>query len=267
MASRKPELTEGKPFLKGMPTDENTVRQALKFFFMLLLVSVMTFIVCSIASFKTLWLRILVNTLIELVVLFIMYSKGTELGTEAVGRGEILYQHVEKGVEASASERRIPFHPLKGFIIGICGSLLLLIPAVLLAFTAEVQMTGAGTLPSWMEAFMRRTEISDALVQYSQSSAISFSDILRIIVRLLIMPFVSATGSEYRSVLLLLERISPLLVLLPAFAYGCGYLRGPLERRRVHSEIAENKRRKSSREKRERKARREIVPKGPQQLN
>ena len=235
---------------------------------MILLIMFMTFLVCSMTAFKSVILRIIVNIAIEALVLVLLYTKGADLGVDAVTRGEILYQHIQKGENVTQNERRIPYHPFKGFVVGVCGSVLLLICAVLLAFTAEKQMTGAGVLPSWTDAFMRRSEISGGLVQYSQADSISFTDIIRIVVRIMLMPFVSMAGSESRDFLLTLERCSPLLVLLPAFSYGTGYLQGPARRRQIHTEIAENARRRTARERKARKAKLNINrTKGPQQLN
>ena len=156
---------------------------------------------------------------------------------------------------------------MKGYVNGLAGSVLFLIPALILAATAQRQLTGAGTLPSWMEGYMRRTEIGDALVQYTQVEGFSFADILRLIVRVSVMPFVSMAGAENKDLLLLIERLSPLLVLLPGIAFGTGYLQGPARRKLIHTEIAQNTRKRISREKRERKARAARVPKGPEQLN
>ena len=138
--------------------------------------------------------------------------------------------------------------------------------AILLAVTAKRQMTGAGTLPSWLDSYMRRSEISDALAGYSQGASATATDIFRIIIRLAIMPFVSMCGAENRELLLFVERISPLIVMIPAAAYGTGYLQGPARRRKVLTEIEENARKRRIREKRERRAR-SVVPKGPEQLN
>ena len=256
-----------KPFLKGSPTDENTIRQIMKFLGLLILSSFMAFLVSMMASFNSDILRIAVNLAIEAMVLLIFLSRGSEHGTDAVARGEILYQHVQGGQEVSEGERRIPFNRMKGFVTGICGTVLFLIPTVIIALTAQKQMTGSGTLPSWMEGYLRRPEISGALTQYTQAGSVSVADILRILVRIMIMPFVRMAGAENRSLLLTVERISPLLVLLPAAAYGTGYLQGPSRRARIHSEISENKRRKISRERRERKARTAAKPKEPEQLN
>ena len=67
--------------------------------------------------------------------------------------------------------------------------------------------------------------------------------------------------------LLLLERFSPLIVLLPACAYGTGYLQGRKERTKIHTGIAESNRQRVRREKKARKARMAKIPKGPEQLN
>lgn len=265
----KKTITEGqaKPFLTGSAKDENTVRQALKFFGAMFLVAFMSFLVCSMTSFDLIVLRIGINLVIESLILFIFWNKGADLGTEGVARGEILYQHVQKGQAVSDGEKKIPFHRAKGFLIGILGSMLFLVCALILAFTARQQMTGAGGLPSWMESYMRRSEISGALASYSQADPIGLTDILRIIVRLLIMPFVSMAGAENRGALLLAERLSPILVLLPAAAYGAGYLQGPARRRRIHTEIATNAKKRRIREKREKRLKITAAPKGPQQLN
>ncbi len=263
--TKLPEKT--KPFVTGAPTDENTFRQALKFFGIMVMIVFITFIVCSMAGVKSDILRVVINTVVEAAVLLILFSRGADLGTDAVARGEIVYQHNEKGLDITQNERKIPFHKCKGFIIGLIGSAVFFIPALLLAFTAEKQMTTAGTLPSWMDGFMRRSEISGGLAAYSQNGSLGVLDIIRIFVRVTIMPFVAMAGTENRDLLLLIERISPVLVLLPALAYGAGYLQGPSRRKQVHTEIAANTRKRVTRERRERQKKKNNVPKTPQQLN
>ena len=57
----------------------------------------------------------------EILVLFILYNQGQTHGAEAVARGEILYQRQEKGLEITASERRLSYHPLKGYVTALIG--------------------------------------------------------------------------------------------------------------------------------------------------
>ncbi len=258
---------QAKPFLTGAPTDENTVRQALKFFAILLITVFMTFIICSMTSFKSVVLRILVNLVIESLVILMFYSKGADFGMDGVSRGEILYNHQERGIQIADSERKIPFNKAKGFIIGLLGASLFLIASLILAFTAKKQMITSGTLPSWMDAFSRREEIFGALVHYTQGGSMMFTDYLRVFVRLMLMPFISMAGAENRDMLLFIERISPVLVLIPALSYGIGYLQGPARRKNIHTEIARNNKRRISRERKARKARAARSAHGPEQLN
>ena len=51
----------------------------------------------------------------------------------------------------------------------------------------------------------------------------------------------------HRDGMLLLERLSPIIVLLPAIAYGTGYLQGQKERTRIHTGIAENRKSRAAR--------------------
>jgi len=264
---KKPVRVVTKPFVQGSITDENTFRNALKFFGTLVMVFLMTFIVCAMTSFDSAFLRIFCNAAIELLVLFIMYNSGGKTGTDAVARGEILYQRREKGQDVTINEQRLSYHPMKGFVIGVLGTVLFLIPALILAITAKRQMTGMGALPAWTGTLMRRSEIGDALVAYTETPSMQWTDFVRAFVRACIMPFVSLIGTSNKDGLLLVERISPILLLLPAVAYGIGFMSGRKERTRIHTEIAESQRIRKKRENREKRARKARESKMPEQLN
>ncbi len=266
MTVKAAKADKAKPFTQGTPADENTLHQVLIFFGAMFIVGFMSFLVCSMTAFDSAFLRVGINLVIEALILIIFFNRGATSGTDAVARGEILFQHEHKGIKVTENEKRIPYHPVKGFLIGLLGASLFLILAIILALTSKKQMTGAGTLPSWMDAYMRRSEISDALSGYLQSDPLRFTDIIRTVIRILIMPFVSMAGAENRNMLLMIDRISPLLVLLPAVSYGIGYMQGPAQRKKIHTEIAANAKKRKIREKRERRAK-NAAPKGPEQLN
>jgi len=266
---KKPGTIVRKQFLKGNATDENTMKNALIFFGSLLIVFFMSFVVSATTSGTGSILSLIVSIAIIALTMVVFFNRGSIHGAEAVARGEILWQKQEKGQSFSEAERKICYHPLKAFLIGLIGSLPLIVVAIVFALNTKMQTTTAGALPSWMQAYLRRDEVAGPLVSYTQAAGMGLIDILRIIVRLAIMPFVNIVGTSDYGAIYLLEKISPLILLLPACAYGTGYLNGPNMRAKVHTAISENDRKRKRREKRERRIRAGISarPKGPQQLN
>ena len=161
---KKPAAPVVKPFVTGSPTDERTIPGALGVFGILVMTVVMTFLVCSMLNMKNPVLRIGLNGLVELLILFILYNSAVGRGSEAVARGEILWQKQEKGGTFAASEKAMCFHPLKGYVTAALASLPILICALLLAVTAHRQTAGAGVLPGWMSNYQQRSDIGGALV-------------------------------------------------------------------------------------------------------
>lgn len=255
-----------KPYLKGSVTDRNTAKRSLGFLGLLLIFTFVCVLACTMFLSGNAILRIGLNLIIEVLILTICFSNGTARGTDDVAKGEVMYQHKENGREDDAAERATSYHPLKGLVTALIGSALILIAAVILAVTAEKTITGAGALPSWLQIYERRPEIGDALSAYHQNAGMTLTSAMRTVVRLFLMPIISMAGSENKDLLLLLERLSPILVLLPAAAFGIGYMQGPLMRSKVHTEISENIRKRKKKERREQK-KRVRTAKEPEQLN
>ena len=249
------ENTVHKPFLTGDATDENTLKNSLAFFGMLVMIFLVTFIACASASFSSIILRLLLNIAVAAVGLMVFYNSGAGRGSEAVVRGEILFQRKEKGQPFSASEKKICFHPVKGYIIGLVGTVPFLIAALLLALNTSIQTTEAGTLPSWMQTYARRSDIGNALVNYTQPEGMEALDYIRAFVRICILPFINIAGYSNKSVLLTIERLSPLILLLPAVSYGTGYLTGKKIRTRIHTVISENDKKRIRKERKRRNRR------------
>lgn len=257
-----------KPFLTGNAADENTLRNSIKFFGIMIVIFLVTFIACASASFSNLILRIALNTAVIAVSLMIFYNSGAGRGSDDVIRGEILYQKQEKGLTFSESERKICFHPMKGYLTGVIGSIPFLAAAVILAANTSLQTTGAGALPSWMQAYTGRSDIGEALVNYTQPEGMYFIDYVRALVRICIIPIVNIIGYENKNGMFIIERISPLILLLPAMAYGTGYLTGKKIRTRIHTVISENERKRARKDrKRKNKRTNENRQREPEQLN
>ncbi len=256
-----------KPFLSGSITDDNTIRNCMQFFGILILVYFVSFIACATASFDNLILRLILNTAVIAVTLMIFYNNGAGRGADAVTQGEILYQKQEKGRTFTNSERAVCFHPMKGYLIGLISTLPFLIAAAILAVNTSVQMTDAGTLPSWMQGYIRRSDIGNALISYTNPEGMQFIDYLRAFVRICILPFINITGYSNKIGLLTMERISPLIVLLPAISFGSGYLKGKKIRTHIHTVISENDKRRIRKENKRRSRRITSRKQEPEQLN
>ena len=248
--TRNSEKEVRKPFLRGSAFDENTAKQGLIFFGTLIVVFLVTFIACASASFSSFILRLILNLAVIAVVLMVFYNNGAGQGADAVTRGEILFQKQEKGQAFSESERRVCYHPMKGFLTGLIGTLPFLAAAAVLAVNTALQTTEAGTLPSWMQAYAARSDIGNALVNYTQPEGMKALDYVRALVRICILPYVNIVGYSSKYGMLVTERISPLLLLLPALSYGTGYLTGRKIRTRIHTVISENDRKRVRKEKR-----------------
>lgn len=266
-AKKTPKVqTVSKPFLRGKPTDHNTFKKAAAFLGVLLMMAFVSVIACSMFLTGIEVIRVILNAAVEILILTICFSNGASRGTDDVAKGEVLLQQRNDGRPEDPAETATAWHALKGFTIAILGTLPILIVAVILAVTTEKVMTGSGALPNWVASYQSRDGVGEALTAYARTTPMTVTSLARLVVRLFLMPFVSIIGAENKELMLLMERISPLLTLLPAIAYGIGYLNGPKLRARVHTEIHENLKKRKKKETRERKKRAAAV-KTPEQLN
>ena len=257
-----------KPFITGSPIDENTAKNSLLFFGSLLIVFFIGFIACSTIAGAGIVIRVLLNTAVILISLVIFFNNGVNQGADAVARGEILYQRQEKGLTFSASEKNVCYHSLKGLLNGLFGTLPFLVLALILAFCTQLQTTDSGTLPSWMQAYVRRSDIGNALVNYTQPEGMSFLDLVRALVRICILPFVNLFGYDNNASMLTLERLSPLFLLLPSVCYGVGYMKGKEIRDQIHTAISvSDKKRKRTERKKQNASRNAARSREPRQLN
>ncbi|MER1992905.1 MAG: hypothetical protein ABS897_02665, partial [Eubacteriales bacterium] len=174
--TKKPAEIIRKEFLRGSATDENTMKNSLIFFGSLLIVFFMSFVVSATTSGNDI-IRLIVSIAIIALTMVVFFNKGSVHGAEAVARGEILWQKQEKGQTFSESERKICFHPLKAFLIGLIGTIPLFLVAVVFSLNTSIQTTTAGALPSWMQAYLRRDDVSGPLVSYIQSAGMGLVDI------------------------------------------------------------------------------------------
>lgn len=261
----KPEVVR-KPYLTGSPVDRTTPKTTLGVFGGLLLTVFLNLILTgTLASIG----GHLIGSILCVVQLGLYYTifahQGLSAGTAAVTAGEIQYRRREDGRPVAPEDLKLCYHPLKGFIGALLGSLPLLAVALVYAFTAKRQVYSAGPLPSWLTGMDSRPDLMTPLAAYTAVSTAQFTDYLRIIVRAALMPLVCIIGSSNRDGILIMERLSPLLVLMPAFFYGGGYFMGPRSRNRTHTDISEGTKKRQRREAQHRKQK--AAQRQPQRLN
>ncbi len=253
-----------KPYLTGDIFDRTTFPSALKFFIGTLVMAVAFVIVCAMMTWEQTWLNVTVNLAIAFAIYLMFEQIGASTGSDAVNQGEILYARQQKGRPIAAWEKRLCYHPLKGLLAAFIGTLPLLVCAVILAVIAQRQMTGLGVLPSWVGTLEGREEIGGALAIYYESTGLDLEAAMRLIIRMAVMPYVNMVGASNFDGMLILERVSPLLCLLPMLFYGLGYMSGVYVRSRVHTNVALGKKNLKRKQAKERRARQQH---GPQQLN
>lgn len=254
-----------KPYMKGDPFDRTTLPGALKFFFSTLIMTIVFMMISMMMIWEQQWMNVVINLAIVLVAYMMFAQFGMNAGADAVNQGEIMYTREEKGRPVASWERSMCYHPLKGILVALLGSIPLIVCSVILACIAERQMTGIGTLPSWVGSLEGRQEIGNALAVYHETASMSFQSVMRLIVRMSTMPFVNMVGASDMDAMLILERVSPLLNVIPALAYGLGYINGVRVRMEVHTNIALGKKKIKRKQAKERRARSQN--RSPEQLN
>lgn len=254
--AKKPSLVY-KPFLQGRPVSALAAKRGLKVLVYLLAFMLLYLFIGQALMFDSLPLRLLLNIAALLAVAGLMYNDGAKAGMDDVAFAEIALQRQQNGRELSKQDLDRCFHPLKGFFTAFVGVLPLLLVAIALSVTAERLVYQLGGLPSWLQGFERRADVGQALAYYQEPTKFGFVDVLRVIVRLSIFPFVNMVGPDSPDAMLLLERLSPLLVCLLPLAYGIGYTQGRTLRAKVHGAIKSDTRRRVQRQRRETKRRRQ----------
>lgn len=255
MPGRKPQVK--KPYLKGKAVSRLAFRRGLRIFGYLALSSLLYFFLGQLLVIDVTWLRIIINISVIAAFSALMYSTGAREGEGDVTFAEITLTRQQESKAVTQEDRDRCFHPFKGFVTAFAGALPVVLLCLFYAFMAVRDHYTLGALPSWLSAYETRTDIGLALSYYHDYSGIGAPDILRLLVRLLIFPFVNMAGPRNAEALLLVERLSPLLVLIAPAFYGIGYLRGEQFRAMVHGGIAANAKKAARKQKKKQLSRRQ----------
>ncbi len=200
-------------------------------------------------------LRLAINGMLLLALWYIDYMEGAGDGETDVALGETTLNRREQGRPLPEKDAAKGYTPLRGFVVGLLAMLPFLLVTLFYAFCAVKQVYALQTLPSWVAGLSGTEGIGDALAYYDREITLGAADILRVASRLLSIPYVNIVGTADADRLLLMDRLLPLTMLLPALTYGLGYLSGPRRRAFIHGSIASNRRRRIRKEKAARRRR------------
>ena len=249
-----------KPYLRGNMFSGLAVKRGLRVLLVMALFAFFGVLASGIFSFESMVLRVLLNGVVLFLGGVIMYNDGCRFGEGDVAFGEIALKRQNEGKEVSQQDRNICYHPGKGFISALIGAAPFLLIAIVYALIAKRQTYTLGALPNWVQSFESQDEIGQALAYYHESLGVSARDVLRVVVRLVLFPYMNMFGAGNYDTLYLLDRLSPLLVLIVPLFYGIGYLRGPYLRALVHGNIRLARRRQNRNERKVREQRRAKTP-------
>jgi len=204
-------------------------------------------------------LRIPLNLALLAGIVLLVYSDSGTRGQKEVAHSYTLARRQEKGAALSDEDIAACYHPMRGILAAALAAFPFFLAAIALAILAKPYVYTLQDLPTWLTAYLRREDIGSALRFYENLQGLQAADYLRLAVRLVIMPVSYMAGGFGDQAALLLDRLSPLLVLFIPGAYAYGYLRGPAIHRMVLKRNEEAKRlhkkKMARKKKRERQAR------------
>ncbi|MCL2866380.1 MAG: hypothetical protein FWF47_01310 [Clostridia bacterium] len=239
-----------KPYSKGRLWDKASLKRATSVLG-LVFISMFVYLITGslLLSSGSLFIRVILCFVFTGLFAFIAYTNGINAGFQDVTFSEIAYQRQEGGKQFTDDEAAKCYHPMKGVVSAVAGVAPFFLLAVILSITTQPQYFVKSALPGWLASLERRTEIGNALRFYHQNDPWQVTDVIRVIIRMIIMPFITLAGGEDIWLAATIERLSPLLVLILPAGYAIGYLGGPDARAKMHAGIAASIRKRRRREK------------------
>ena len=239
-----------KPYLKGSILSRLTVTRGLKLLVYPIIFILLNLFVGAAFTFENIpFLRVTLNVILLGFCVLLVYTSGQNTGYSDITIAEIMYNHDQEGKPVSQQDRDRCYHPLKGAVTALIGFLPLLIVSLVYALTVKRQEFALPPLPAWVNAYEGQTDFMLPLQYYGVTEPFTAFAALRIVMRLMLYPFINLVGARNADMALLVDRLAPLELCLPFAGYAIGYLRGRYSRAMLHGSIAaaDRKRRRKTR--------------------
>ena len=245
------------PYLRGNVWSRTAVKRGFKVMGFVVMFVFIYVLLGGAMTFENTILRVAANALLLVMGGIVLYGEGANQGETDVGFAEIAQKRLDEGKNVPKSEHDLCYHPLKGVCTAAVGALPFFVICLVFAIVAQKQRFSLGVLPSWVASYESQSEVSEALAFYHETSGLSLEAVLRIVVRLIIFPYVTMMDINSYEAMYWVDKLSPLFCLTLPACYAVGYLRGPFLRALVHGNIRQNRRKHNKREKRARQQRRQ----------
>jgi len=245
-----------KPYLRGNVFSRVAAKRAVKVLGFMVMFIFVYLMLGGALTFDNTFLRVAANLGLLLAGMMLLYNEGANQGETDVGFGEIAQKRLDEGKNVPKSEHDLCYHPLKGVCTAAVGALPFFVVCLVFSFVAQKQHFSLGILPSWVGSYESQGEVAEALAFYHETSGLSLESALRVVVRLLIFPYVTMMDINSYEAMYWVDKLSPVLCLTLPACYAVGYLRGPFLRALVHGNIRMSRRKHNRREQKARKERR-----------
>ena len=202
---------------------------------LLLLVVIMGMIFSALQAIEAIWLRAVLSLTLVAGVLLLYFSDGLTKGAMDAAASRYYDMAKEKGIALEKKDDAACYHPLKA----ICAALALfglpLLLAAYIALTAQEYTYALQDLPAWMiNTYGAREDVLAPLGVYMQPAGMALRDWVRLIVRMPVMLFINIFPDALMQGALI-DRLSPLMLLLYPVAYILGYFFGPRSNKKRES--------------------------------
>lgn len=190
-------------------------------------VVVMGLMFSALQALGTAWLRVALSLLIASGMLLMHYGDGLNKGIRDAAASRY-YEHASaKGRELSGKDDAACYHPLKALCACMVVYGIPLALAAYLAATAQDYTYVLQDLPTWLTGtYGGRMDVMAPLGAYAQTASLGAVDWIRMAVRVMELIFVNLFSNP-QTMGALIDRLSPLFILLYPASYMAGYLRGP----------------------------------------
>ena len=253
--NQKPVELVRKPIIPGSWHGKDAWKLAFKRVLSMLAISFVYLLAGAFLSFNNIWARLIISALIVFTVTYYQYASGITQGQADATYGEILYNRKENGHEVTKEDADRSFHRFKGLFAVAVGCIPFVLFTVVFACLTRPATYRLGALPAWTASMMEQTEFGSALAYYNSQPGMNALDVMRIIARAMIMPFINVATAMGADAALMAERLSPLFILIAPLGYGLGYTQGLIARARINTGIKMGDDKKKRRERKKRKQR------------